>query len=128
GTHGQGFVHLRYSFRGKCPATPEDSSMVGYASGMWVSEPARAGRATGKWTGGGKRPPPRVGKALPKLIDLLLEGLQPLLMRLHEGQDRRLGGRRYLAPQFYRDRRNGRHTSILRPLEARTSSAADRLQ
>jgi hypothetical protein len=39
---------------------------------------------------------------LPQVIDLLLEGLQPLLALLDEGQDRRLGGRRHLAPEFSR--------------------------
>src|SRR5262249_59074737 len=52
-------------------------------------------RVAGRWRG-------RVGgvlvKPLPKVIDLMLEGLQPLLVLPDEGQDRRLGSRRYLAP------------------------------
>src|SRR4051794_25457319 len=49
------------------------------------------GRVAGRRAGG-------VGgvlvQAFGKLSDLLLEGLQPLLVLLDEGQDRRLGGRR----------------------------------
>src|SRR5262249_16260087 len=58
---------------------------------------------------------------------MLLEGLQPLFILLDEGQDRRLGGRRYLAPEFNRDRQNRRHATIVRPLEARTSSGCERV-
>jgi hypothetical protein len=52
---------------------------------------------------------------LPQFIDLLLEGLQPLLVLLDNGQDRRLGHRRDLAPKFNTNRRNRRHITILRP-------------
>jgi hypothetical protein len=66
-------------------------------------------------------------QALQQVIDLLLEGLQPLLVLLDKGQDRRLGSRRYLVPEFNRNRRNRRHANIFRPLEARTTGH-ERLQ
>jgi hypothetical protein len=63
-------------------------------------------RIAGRWPGG-------VGgvlvEAFGKLSDLLLEGLEPLLILLDEGQDRRLGRRRDLAPELNRDRRNRRY-------------------
>ena len=101
----------------------------------WLSAPLAArcglrgpafdvGRVAGGWAG-------RVGRvlveALLQFIDLLLEGLQPLLVLLDEGQDRRLGSRRDLAPEFNGDRRNRRHINILRPPETWTSSARERL-
>lgn len=55
-------------------------------------------------------------------------GRQQLLILLDEGQDRRQGGRRYLAPQFSKNRRNREHPNILRPLEDRASSGRERLQ
>lgn len=58
-------------------------------------------------------------EAFGQLSDLLLKGLQPLLVLLDEGQDRRLGCRRYLVPELNRNRRNRWHINILRPLEAR---------
>ena len=67
-------------------------------------------------------------EAFGELIDLLLEGLQPLLMLLDEGQNGRLGRGRYLVPQFNRDRRNRRNTLILGHLEACTSSGRERLR
>lgn len=66
-------------------------------------------------------------EAFGELTDLLLEGLQPLLIMLDEGQDGRLGHRRYLIPQLNRDRRNRRHTLILGHLETCTSSGCERL-
>jgi hypothetical protein len=60
-------------------------------------------------------------------IDVLLEGLQPLLVVLNEGQDGRLGSKRYLVPEFMRDRRKRRHINILRSLKGRTSSWRERL-
>jgi hypothetical protein len=66
-------------------------------------------------------------EAFCELIDPLLKGLQPLLILLNEGQDCRLGSRRYLVPEFSRNRRNRRHINILRPIEARTSSGRERL-
>src|SRR5262249_37746713 len=82
------------------------------------------GRVAGRRAGG-------VGgvlvEAFGQLIDLPLEGLQPLLVLLDEGQDGRLGGRRYLVPEFSGNWRNRRHTNILRPVEARTSPTGDRL-
>jgi hypothetical protein len=53
--------------------------------------------------------------------------LQPLLILLDEDQDRRLGSRRYLVPEFDRNRRSRRHINILRPLETRTGSGGERL-
>ena len=47
-----------------------------------------------------------------------MKGLQPLLILLDEGQDCRLSSRRYLVPKFNRNRRNRRHTNILRLPEA----------
>src|SRR5262245_11024793 len=41
-----------------------------------------------------------------------------LLLLLDKSQDRRLGSGRYPALEVNRDRRNRRHTTILRPLEA----------
>jgi hypothetical protein len=82
------------------------------------------GRVAGRRAGG-------VGgvlvEAFGKLIDLPLKGLQPLLILLDKGQDGRLGGRRYLVPEFSRYRRNRRHINILRPTEARTSSGHERV-
>jgi hypothetical protein len=66
-------------------------------------------------------------QALPQVIDLLLEGLQPLLILLNEGEDCRPGSRRYLVPELNRDRRNRRHSNTLRPLKARTSSGREQL-
>jgi hypothetical protein len=51
---------------------------------------------------------------VPEVIDLHLQGLQPLLVLLDEGQDRRLGGGRYLVPEFSGDRRLRRHAADLR--------------
>src|SRR5690349_2288237 len=67
-------------------------------------------------------------QALGKLIDLLLQGVQPLLILLDEGEDRRLGSRWDLVPQLNRDRRNRRHSCILQQLEGRTSSDGERLR
>jgi hypothetical protein len=67
-------------------------------------------------------------EALPQCIDLLLKGLQPLLILLDEVQDRHLGGRRYLAPVVNRNRRNRQHTNISPPWEARAHSGFERLQ
>jgi len=95
------------------------------ATGGWLR---RSAFDMGRIAGGR---PGRVGRVLieplSQVIDLLLEGLQPLLILLNEGHDRRLGGRRHLAPEFSRDRWNWRHTCILRPPEARTSSAGEGL-
>ena len=46
-------------------------------------------------------------------IDLLLEGLQLLLIPLDEGQDGRLGSRRDLVPKLGRDRRLRLHAADL---------------
>ena len=62
-----------------------------------------------------------------QLSDLQLEGLHLLLILMNEGQDRRLGCRRYLAPKFNRNRRNRLHTNILRPLYPQTGSGRERL-
>ena len=62
-------------------------------------------------------------EALLEFSDLRAEFLKALLIPLNKSQDGHLGSGRYLIPQFNRDRRKGRHTSILRPLEGRTSSA-----
>jgi hypothetical protein len=59
---------------------------------------------------------------------LLVKFLKALLVPLDKSQDGCLGVGRYLLPQLSRDRRNGRHTSILRPLQARTTSAGERLR
>jgi hypothetical protein len=67
-------------------------------------------------------------EAFGKLIDLPLKGLQPLFVLLDEGQDGRLGGRRYLVPEFRRNRRNRRHINILRPLRERTSQGVNGYQ
>src|SRR5262245_17298374 len=52
----------------------------------------------GRWRPGG------VGgvlaQPLPQLIDLLLKGAEPLLVPPEQGQDRGLGGRRHLPPEF----------------------------
>jgi hypothetical protein len=73
----------------------------------------------------------RVGRVLVKplsqFLGLLLRGLQPLPKLPNECQDRRLVRRRYLIPELNRNRRNRRHTSILRPQEGRTSSGRERL-
>ena len=82
-------------------------------------------RVAGRRTGGVRGV---LVQAFGKLSDLLLEGLQPLLILLDEGQDGRLGRRRYLVPEFSRNRRNRRPINILRPIEARTSSGRGRLQ
>jgi hypothetical protein len=58
---------------------------------------------------------------------LLVKFLKTLLVPLDKSQDGFPGSGRYLVPQLSRDRRNGLHTNILRPLEARTSSAGERL-
>jgi hypothetical protein len=39
-----------------------------------------------------------------------------------------LGGMRYLVPEFSRNRRNGRHSNILRPLQAWAISGRERLR
>jgi hypothetical protein len=95
------------------------------ATGRGLRRPGfDVGRVAGRWAGG-------VGgvlvEALPQVIDLLLEGLQPLLILLDEGQDSRVSGRRNLAPESNRDRRNRRHINILRPPKARASSGRERL-
>ena len=58
---------------------------------------------------------------------LLVKLLKALLVALDKSQDGCLGVGRDLVPQLNRYRRNGRHTNILRPLEARTSSACERV-
>jgi hypothetical protein len=77
------------------------------------------------------RRPGRVGRVLveplSQVIHVPLEGLHSLLILLNETQDRRLDSGRYLVPEFNRDRRNRRHTNILRPLEPQTSSGRERL-
>jgi len=72
------------------------------------------GQAAGGWPGRVRRV---LIQAFGKLSDLLLKGLQPLFVLLDKGQDRRLGGRRYLAPEASRDRRNRQQANILRPLK-----------
>jgi hypothetical protein len=56
---------------------------------------------------------------------LLVKFQKALLVALDDSQDGCLGSGRYLVPQFNRDRRNGGHTNILGPLEARTSSEGE---
>ena len=64
-------------------------------------------------------------QALPQVNDLLLEGLHPPLILLNEAQDCRLGSRRYLVPEFNRNRRNRWYTNILRPSQEQTSQGVN---
>ena len=81
-------------------------------------------RVRGRWPGGVAGV---LVEALLEFSHLLVQFLKPLLVPLHQRQDGCLGSGRNLFPQLNRDRRNGRHTSILRPLEARAISAGERI-
>ena len=58
-----------------------------------------------------------------EIIDLLLEGLQPLLILLNESQDRCLSGGWDLVPELSRDRRLRPHAAGLRtrPFQGKSS-------
>jgi hypothetical protein len=60
-----------------------------------------------------------------KFSHLLVQFLKALLVALDKSPDGCLGSGRDLVPQFDGDRRNGRHTNVLRPLAAWTSSAGE---
>src|SRR6266699_3411516 len=62
----------------------------------------------------------KVAQQVPPLLEfshLVVKFLKPLLVLPDNGQNDCLGSGRDLAPEFNRDRRNRRHTSILQPLE-----------
>jgi hypothetical protein len=58
-----------------------------------------------------------------EIVNLFLEGLQPLLILLNENKDRRLGGGRDLVPEFSRDRWLRLHAAdlLMPPLRGKSS-------
>ena len=112
--HRNGLLDLRGGYQG--PLLPSVARLPApLATRRWFRRPAfDVRRVARRWAG---RVRGVLIQAFGKLSDLLLEGLQALFVSLDKGQDRRLGGRRYLAPEFSRDRRNRQHTNILRPLK-----------
>jgi hypothetical protein len=104
--------------------------MSGLSTGFLVGRRIGWRAFEGRWVG--RR---RLGGVGGVLVEPLLECghlvvkfLKALLVPLDKSQDGCLGIGRDLLPQLSRDRRNGRHANILRPLEARTSSAGERLR
>src|SRR5262249_29844639 len=83
--------------------------VVGRRLGWGAFEGGRVGRRRLGGVGGVLVEP------LLEISHLLVKFLKALLVALDKSQDGCLGNGRNLVPQFSRDRRNGRHTSILRP-------------